>query len=139
MIGFKERYSYDETATRFSERMRANMPMDVILQMEKMEASQLKCWGGKDGKLYAAVYFVRPNMRYIGGRSTDPETGAVHHSPAGPYFFVKDQVIAMDAIEVDRPARDQIDECWENFKKDRPMMWKAMQEGRMIVNLQFER
>lgn len=139
MIGFKPYFSYEERNTRFSDRLRANVPIDAVLQMDRMEAHQLKRWNGNDGKLYAAVYFVRPNMRYVGGKYVEPKTGATHYSPAGPYMYTADQVLFVDVIDVERPQRDQISECWENFKKAHPLLWQSMEDGRVIINLQFER
>lgn len=114
MIGFDQKYSYEETATRFSNRLRSGMPIDIVSKLDRMEYDQLTPWFGDDGKTYSAVYFV------LKGREND-------------------KVVFVDAVCEDAPLVEQIANSWKEFERLFPHLKKQVDLGRAIVALQFER
>lgn len=114
MIGFDQKYSYEETATRFSERLRSGMPIDIVSKLDRMEYDQLTPWSGDDGLMYSAVYFV------LKGREND-------------------RVIFVDSMCEDAPIVEQIADSWKEFERLFPLLKKQIDLGRAIVALQFER
>ncbi len=114
MIGYDRRYTYDESGTRFSDRLRSMMPIDIVGQLDRMENNQLKPWSGDDGKMYAAVYFVSKESR-------------------------NDRVLYVDAICEDDPMLEQIQDCWAEFHRLFPHIQQHIDTGQVIVSLQFER
>lgn len=114
MIGFTQRYNYEDTATRFSDRLRSDMPVEIISTLDRMEYSQLRPWSGADGKMYAAVYFVLKGT-------------------------TNDKVVYVDVVCEDDPIVDQIHHSWSEFGRLFPYLAEQTDKGNAIVALQFER
>lgn len=114
MIGYDQRHGYDESVTRFSDRMRSGMPIDIVSRLDRMEYDQLKPWFGNDGKMYAAVYFVSKGSR-------------------------NDRVLYVDAICEDDPVIEQLQSCWAEFHRLFPHIQQHIDTGQVIVSLQYER